>query len=258
MHNTEKMLFPMNAFSDEISNEELTRLLHKFAAKSGSRRELIEAQRLFYNHLGKTLAQHAMQIVRHNEELAAVAVQEAWINIFRTADRYDPTKASVKTWAKMITRQCATDQLRSYYKHHRQSPIVASDGAVSNLDSEHNSQQATGGMDTNFAALDDASALVCPMPHSDDLVYQEQVKKAFRSCLDQLPTANGPNFRQAMELSLDEELSYPDMMEILSVQSQHHANINAEQVRGWVRQARLRMAACLGQKLGWTQNGGKP
>jgi RNA polymerase sigma-70 factor (ECF subfamily) len=204
----------------KLTNEALTGLLRKFGQPGGSGREIEAAHRAFYNCLHKTLDRQAMQATHYNQDIAKAAVQEAWIKILRSAHRYDPALASVETWAKLITRQCANDLLRSTY-------------AVEKV----------------HAATDELDAFACPLPQGDEVLYQQQVERATAQCIEALPCDQGPNYRLALELALDPELTYADMTCRLQEQVRGNLILNAEQVRGWVRQAIKRMRACINKKL---------
>lgn len=210
----------------KLTNEELTGLLRKFGQVGGNGRMAEAAHRAFYNGLHKALDRQAMQATNYNQELAKVAVQEAWIKILRSAHRYDPALASVETWAKLITRQCANDLLRSAY--------VA---------------------EKTFALTDDLEEFVCPLPQGDEVLYQQQVELATAQCIAALPCDRGPNYRLALELTLDPELTYADMTIRLQEQVRGNLVLNVEQVRGWVRQAIKRMRACINRKLALRPDG---
>ena len=227
-------------FTNHVTNDELTRLLRKFAAQDSAQPELRSAQRLFFNYLNRELDQHVRRIVNYNEDIAQVAMQEAWIKIFNSANKYDPAKASVKTWVKMITFNCAIDELRLYYKRQK----------LEDFSSPNNQDDGKDKPDAINGYVDDVNNPVCPLLHPDELVYADQLQQAIKACIELLPTDGGPNFRQAMELCLDEDLGYAEMTTILAGQSLQHAHINVEQVRGWVRHAKLRMQTCISRKLG--------
>jgi RNA polymerase sigma factor (sigma-70 family) len=224
-------------------NQELTALLLKFAAKDskgGTHGAVRAAQDAFYRMLSKTLETHAMRIVNYNEELARNALQEAWIKIFLSAEKYDPSLAKVKTWAKRIVFQCAMDELRTHYRHYKHT------------DPNHD-QHDGGAMDSE----EDFENIACPLPNTEDKLYASQIQQAVEHCMAQLPADKGPNYRLAMKLNLDQDLTLADMTDILAAQSPRYEKINAVQVRGWVRKASELMKACLNLKLGWNQ-GGRP
>ncbi|MFZ6693054.1 RNA polymerase sigma factor [Undibacterium sp. SXout20W] len=241
--------------SHHISNEELTRLLHKFATKDGSQPEIRNAQRTFFNYLNRELDQHVRRVVNYNEDIAQVAMQEAWIKILESANKYDPAKASVKTWAKMISANCAIDQLRAYYKRIKILAQCTLDKGTDDAHSPKKTSPVVDGSDLAGGYAEEINHQICPLLRPDDQVYANQLQQAIKACIEILPSKDGPNFRQAMELCLDEDLSYAQMMSILAAQSPRYADLNVEQVRGWVRQAKLRMQHCISQKLGWNNDG---
>ncbi|MDQ2987687.1 MAG: sigma-70 family RNA polymerase sigma factor [Pseudomonadota bacterium] len=230
---------------DGTANDDLASLLQEFAGTRGSLRASRNAQERLYRSLGKDLDAFARWLTRANDELAAPAVQEAWIKIFTSAPHYDPAKASVKTWAKRITFQCVQDEMRSYYKRNKLLAPVAppSHGEGPDDDLEH---------------ADLLANLACPAPHSEELVLRDEVQRAVADCIDVLPDGDGPNYRLAMQLCLDEDLTQTDMLQILAANSIEHRDINLYQVQGWIRQARVRMQDCLGKKLGWQKKERKP
>ncbi|WP_050463204.1 RNA polymerase sigma factor [Herbaspirillum autotrophicum] len=220
------------------NNEKLLWLLQQFSTRNATGRSVQAAQREFYDSLVNELDQHAMSIVNYNRDLAQAALQEAWIKIFLSADRYDPRLASVKTWAKVITSQCANDELRRFYKH---------EGKI---------ERSNSPTDQGEDGVDPLDGFACPLPGVDDQMYAQQVQRAIAECIESLPAGRGPNYRLAMKLTLDQDLSYAEMKDILAGQSARHADLNAEQVRGWVRQAVVRMKGCINLKLGLAGKGG--
>ena len=47
-----------------------------------------------------------------DREAAEEVVQDTLVRLWRTADRFDPTRGSLETWVFTIARNCATDRLR--------------------------------------------------------------------------------------------------------------------------------------------------
>jgi RNA polymerase sigma factor (sigma-70 family) len=223
------------------NEQALRNMLQQFSNKKNTDRTVQLAQRAFYDCLASELDQHALYIVNHNREVAQVAVQEAWIKILSSADKYDPEKSSVKTWAKMITGRCAIDELRRFYKHD-----------MRNKDTDDQSDELER-LEENV--LDD---MVCPLPTGEESLHAKQVQRAIAQCLEVLPNGKGPNYRLAMKLVLDEDLSYQEMSDVLSQQSVKQQKLNAEQVRGWVRQAAAKMKSCISKKLGRADEQGAP
>lgn len=222
------------------NNEELARLLKTFASRNSADRGVQAAQREFYEYLVKDLDRHVLRRVLFNEEVAQAALQNAWLKIFMTAHTYDPKLASVKTWAKKIGEQCAIDELRRVYAQHAK---------IVDIEKHHQDRDE----DSELSGLD---GFACELPGPDDEMHAKQVQQAIAQCIERLPAGDGPNYRLAMKLSLDNDLSYNEMKEILSAQSPRYQNLNAEQVRGWVRQAAARMKGCITEKLGRPGKGG--
>lgn len=217
------------------NNEELARLLQKFSTRNPTERSVQMAQREFYELLKRDLDQHVKKLVNFNDDVAQVALQNAWVKIFVSGHTYDPKLSSVKTWAKMIGFQCAEDELRRLYS--RQKLIV---------DIKKRAPEDEDGED----GPSDLDGFACSMPSAEDMLHAQQVQRAIAECIERLPHGRGPNYRLAMKLTLDEDLSYAEMKDILAAQSPQYAKLNAEQVRGWVRQAAARMKGCINEKLG--------
>lgn len=236
--------------SDDIDNEELTRLLRKFGKAGDRSREALAAHRKFYDHIARVLDRQALQATNYNEDLAVAAVQDAWLRILRKAETYDPARATVKTWVKDITYKSAVDVLRKHYKHNRNTSLSNEDVVSTDADGEAFASRTGAGH--WLAPVTDPDEMACELPSPEDRAYGSQLERVMRACLDTLPSGDGPNYRLAMELTLEEELSYADMTVRLQDQTPPGVLINAEQVRGWVRQATQRMRRCVSAKLGWT------
>lgn len=229
--------------SDSVSlNSRLAELLQYFGGKIPAAGSLGAAQREFYDLLVTDLERHVLRTVGFNEELAITAIQHAWIKIFTTANSYDPKLASVKTWAKRLAGQCAIDELRKHYRD--QERIVDLNAGASSQD------------DPWEPGLD---SLACSLPGPDQHAQDQELQKIVSECIERLPAGkSGPNYKLAIRLLLEEDMSYSEMREVLSAQSARFSTLNAEQVRGWVRQAVTRMKACIGEKWGaMSSKGGK-
>lgn len=70
-----------------------------------------EALRELYHRYGR-LAYTLAHRILGREDQAEDAVQEAYLRVWRFADRYDPTKASFTTWFGRIVRNLSIDMLR--------------------------------------------------------------------------------------------------------------------------------------------------
>ena len=229
---------------DDIENEALTHLLRKFGEPGANGRAAEQAQREFYHRIYKTIDLCALQTAKFNQDIAVVAVQETWLQILNAAHKYDPERSSVKTWVKRITQHCTLTELRKHYKEVRVRDALRNGGATTEAHDAGADEDSPG---------DVLSALVCPMLPRDEVadgVYQQQVVAAAQACLETLPAGNDPNYRLAMELVLDDDMTYADMMTVLQAHMPEGKLLNSERVRSWVREAAKRMRACLVRKLG--------
>jgi len=64
-----------------------------------------------YDRFGALVYRIAYQMVPRRSE-AEDAVQEVFIRLWRSADRYDPGRAALSTWVVLITRRYLVDRLR--------------------------------------------------------------------------------------------------------------------------------------------------
>ena len=64
-----------------------------------------------YDRFGSLVYRMAYQALPTREE-AQDAVQEVFIRLWKTAERYDPTRAALVTWVLLITRRHLVDRLR--------------------------------------------------------------------------------------------------------------------------------------------------
>ncbi|WP_024972818.1 RNA polymerase sigma factor [Ralstonia pickettii] len=230
---------------DDLENQELTHLLRKFGDTGANGRVAERAQREFYHRVYKTIDLCALQTAKFNHEIAVVAVQETWLQILNSAHKYDPERSSVKTWVQRITQYCTLTELRKHYKEVRIRDALRTGGGPTEADDAPHADD-----DSHGNPLD---GLTCPVPPRDDVgdaVYQQQVVAVAQACLETLPAGRSPNYRLAMELALDESLTYEAMKTVLQAHMPEGELLNSERVRGWVREAANRMRACLGRKLG--------
>ena len=64
-----------------------------------------------YSRFGALVFQASRQVLRTCAE-AEDAVQEVFVRLWQTADRYDPARAKLVTWVMLITRRHLIDRLR--------------------------------------------------------------------------------------------------------------------------------------------------
>jgi RNA polymerase sigma-70 factor (ECF subfamily) len=85
-----------------------------------------------YDRFSPLIFKASRQILPSNAE-AEDAVQEVYLRLWQTADRYDPRRAKLVTWVMLITRRHLIDRLRR--KSARPSPgkLDESTGAAADL-----------------------------------------------------------------------------------------------------------------------------
>lgn len=64
-----------------------------------------------YDRFGSLVFRMSLQTMPTRAE-AEDAVQEVFVRLWKTADRYDPTRAALVTWVMLITRRHLVDRLR--------------------------------------------------------------------------------------------------------------------------------------------------
>ena len=69
------------------------------------------ALRTLYDRFGSLVFRNACQVLGSVSE-AEDATQEVFVQVWRTADRYDPTRAKLITWVMLISRRMSIDRLR--------------------------------------------------------------------------------------------------------------------------------------------------
>lgn len=79
-----------------------------------------------YSSLAKAIA---LRIVRSGVEAEDV-VQEAFMQVWRQADRFDETRGNAAAWVTMIARTRALDRLRRVASRHEDAQEESPDGAI--------------------------------------------------------------------------------------------------------------------------------
>jgi RNA polymerase sigma factor (sigma-70 family) len=69
------------------------------------------AVQALFDRFGALVFRHAYQALGTRAE-AEDLVQDVFVQVWRTADRFDPTKAKLVTWVMLITRRSVIDRLR--------------------------------------------------------------------------------------------------------------------------------------------------
>lgn len=82
-----------------------------------------------YDRFGSLVYRMALQAMPTRGE-AEDAVQEVFVRLWRTADRYDPRKAALVTWVMLLTRRHLVDKLRR--KRARIKPTALDDAQLAN------------------------------------------------------------------------------------------------------------------------------
>jgi RNA polymerase sigma-70 factor, ECF subfamily len=102
-----------------------------------------------YDRFGSLVYRMALQSMPSRSE-AEDAVQEIFVRLWRTADRYDPSKAALVTWVMLLTRRQLVDKLRR--KRSRIRPAGLDDVQVADaMDANAISERIE--RDEHFAAL---------------------------------------------------------------------------------------------------------
>ena len=99
-----------------------------------------------YDRFGALVFKLSIQFLSNNAE-AEDAVQEVFIRLWKTADRFDPRKAKLVTWVMLITRRHLIDRLRR--KTARPKPQELG---------EHHNVSATDEPNTSNVLLDERNA----------------------------------------------------------------------------------------------------
>tara|TARA_R110000782_G_scaffold13976_27_gene41140 strand:+ start:2269 stop:2805 length:537 start_codon:yes stop_codon:yes gene_type:complete len=105
-----------------------------------------------YDRFGSLVYRMALQSMPTRSE-AEDAVQEVFVRLWRTADRYDPRKAALVTWVMLLTRRHLVDKLRR--KRARIKPTGLDDAQLvaGAMDAQTISERIE--RDEHFAALMD-------------------------------------------------------------------------------------------------------
>jgi RNA polymerase sigma-70 factor (ECF subfamily) len=104
-----------------------------------------------YDRFGSLVYRMALQSMPTRSE-AEDAVQEVFVRLWRTADRYDPRKAALVTWVMLLTRRHLVDKLRR--KRARIKPAGLDDAQLALAGaSDTPTISARAERDEHFAAL---------------------------------------------------------------------------------------------------------
>jgi len=139
-----------------------------------------KAMEQFYHRFSSLVYRFALRTLKVPIDASEV-VNEVMMEVWRKAATFQH-QSSVKTWLLSITHHKAVDLVRKNVRH------------------DHEEE----------ALLDDIADPHCPLMELEQSVSNE---KYVKKCLSQLSDAH----RQVVELTFYEELSYPEMSELLSI-----------------------------------------
>lgn len=141
-----------------------------------------QAMEVFYHRFSSLVYRFAMRTLNSPVDAAEV-VNEVMMEVWRKAHTFEE-KSSIKTWLLSITHHKSVDLLRKSVRH------------------EHES-------DEHLDAIIDP---ICPITKLQDALSNQ---KYVQTCLQTLSDSH----RQVVQLTFFDELSYPEISEILAVPS---------------------------------------
>jgi len=189
---------PQSQFPDDSPEPEID-LLKRIA--EGDRQSFAA----LYDRFVHPLLAAAFNITRH-QEAAEDVVQEVFLQIWKKASFYNPSRGRPLTWAITLTRNKAIDRLRSIQRHHR---------LITESESEREAAPPVHRQDSaRLAALRESSALV-------------------RSAIEHLPADQ----RKVIEMAYFSDLKLAEIANIL--------NEALPTVKGRLRRGLLRLRASL-------------
>ncbi|MBA2260305.1 MAG: sigma-70 family RNA polymerase sigma factor [Acidobacteria bacterium] len=142
----------------------------------------VTALAAFYDRHATRVYSLALRILRQHADAEEV-VQEAFLQVWREAARFDPERGTIESWLLLITRSRAIDRVRTRKRRaQREAP------------SEH--------LEHQFAAADRAVDLT---------LIEAQASRAMRRVLEAIPAPQ----RVPLELAFFQRLTHPEIAEIL-------------------------------------------
>lgn len=144
-----------------------------------------DAFRRLFRRYAPTAVALARRITRQ-PSLAEEVVQEAFLSLWQTSDRFDPRRGSVRAWLMAMVRNRAVDAVRREEVHRRLT-------------------EGTGASDV--VLIDDPTERV-----AEDMGLPEE-RRAVRAAVEELP----PEQRQVIDLMYFEGLSQSKIAERLSL-----------------------------------------
>jgi len=222
---------------NDLSNDELCRLLKQFALGQSPDQATRQAQRAFYDAVRRPLERTVSHALMRRPDLCRAAVQESWNQVFLSAARYDGQQGPVMAWVKGIALNCARTVARKEASATRWIQPSKFHG------------NRTHGDDWSDDDADWMDTAACPMPGPEQMVHASQIRHAVANCLDRLPTDGRVPYRQVYELALDSELSHRELADLFNAQHPERPPCNEEQLRKWVARAGDKMRECVGALL---------
>ena len=159
------------------------------------------ALRSFYRRYGRFVYSLAMSVL--NSEMDAEEVtQEAFMRVWKHAERFDPSRSTIKGWLAMLTRRVAIDRTRSrgYKARKREVTVVAefettpANGPEAPHWQSHRSRQVHKAM----AGLDESHQVLIRLSYFEGLSHSNMaehlgtplgtVKSRLREAMNQLRT----------------------------------------------------------------------
>ena len=102
-----------------------------------------------YDRFSSLVYRMAYQVLP-NRDMAEEAVQEVFIRLWKTAHRYDPSRAALVTWVMLITRRFLVDRLRRTRSAMKAAPldekIVMDSGPVARPGDESEQSERFGAL----------------------------------------------------------------------------------------------------------------
>jgi RNA polymerase sigma-70 factor, ECF subfamily len=108
----------------------------------------VEAFEALYRRHRADVYRAALRVTRRSRAAEEVT-QDTFLGLWRTANRYDPNRGTLKTWLQIAARNRSIDWLRRESRHERDlkigdeafEPLVASDCTEDDVANEENSRE---------------------------------------------------------------------------------------------------------------------